>query len=109
MSFLLVAVDLLTLVVTLSGLHGPVRFLLGVTLGLFVPGWSVVGLLKLRNAALELALSVGGSLATLTAAAQILMTVHAWHLSGLEVAMCLVCLPSLVWQSRNISLMARSK
>jgi hypothetical protein len=106
---LLVVIDLITLGLTLAGVHGPVRFVLGVTLGLLVPGWSVVGLLKLNNAPLEFSLTVGSSLAMLMVAAQILITVHAWHLGGLEAVTCLVCLPSLLWQARSLRQSTHSK
>jgi uncharacterized membrane protein len=98
-SLTLLLVDLLALDVTRSNLHGPVRLGLGLILGAVVPGWSVVGLLKLGNAALEVGLTVAVSLALLTVTAQVLLTVHAWHLLGLEEVICLICAPSLVWQS----------
>ena len=99
-STLLVVIDLITLCITLVNLHGPVRFVFGVATGLFVPGWSVVGLLKLKNAALEFSLTVGTSLSLLIVAAQILIMIHTWNLPALEVVTCLLCLPSLVRQSR---------
>ncbi len=98
----LLAIDLVSLGVTVGGVHGPARFIFGVTLGLFIPGWSVVGLLKLDSAALEFALTVGASMAILVVASQILIGMHAWHLFALEVVTCLVCLPSLVVQSRGL-------
>ena len=100
-SMSLVAVDVIALVVTAAGDHGSVRFVFGVVLGLLVPGWSIIGLMKLGNAALEFSLSVGASLALLMVAAQIMITVHVWNLSGLEIGTCLVCLPSLLLQSRG--------
>lgn len=100
-SMALVLVDLIALVATVADNHGPVRFVFGVILGLVVPGWSIVGLLKLGNAALEFSLSVGVSLALMMVAAQILITLNAWHLSGLEIVTSLVCLPSLLLQSRD--------
>ncbi len=101
-SALLLALDVLTLTLTLCGIHGSVRFVLGIAFGLFVPGWSVVVWLKLHNTALEFALTVATSLALLTVMAQLLVTVHEWRLYGLQVATCLVCLPPLVWQSRAV-------
>jgi uncharacterized membrane protein YfcA len=102
LSVLLALIDVTTIGLTLGNNHGPVRFVLGLAMGLFIPGWSVVGLLKLKNAPLEFSLSAGTSLALLTIAAQFLMTIHAWHLGGLEVATGLVCLPSLLFQSRSL-------
>jgi uncharacterized membrane protein len=100
-STVLVLVDLTALGATVADNHGPVRFIFGIILGLVVPGWSIVGLLKLGNAALEFSLSVGVSLALMMVTAQILITLNAWHLSGLEIATCLACLPSLLLQSRG--------
>jgi hypothetical protein len=98
-SMTLLVADLVVLGMTIGDFHGPVRLVLGLVLGAVIPGWSVVGLLRLRNAALEAALTVAVSFALLMVAAQILLTVHAWHLDVLEEATSAVCLPSLIWQS----------
>ena len=65
----------------------------------------MVGLLKLRNAALELGLAIAVSLALLMVAAQLLITLDLWHPVTLEELTCLACLPSLIFQS-NIDLRA---
>jgi hypothetical protein len=91
-SGVLVIVDLANLVMTVTGTHGPVRFTLGLTLGLFIPGWSIVGFLNLRNAALEFALSMGSSLAILLIAAQTMTLINFWHLGAFEDFVCCVCL-----------------
>jgi uncharacterized membrane protein len=96
----LVVVDLAVFVLTVVNQHGVARFVLGLTFFLVIPGWSVVGLLKLRNVPLEIGLTVASSLALLMTAAQVLMTIHVWRLAGLEMVTCLACLPSLVLQSR---------
>jgi uncharacterized membrane protein len=98
-SLTLLLVDVLTLAFTLANLHGPVRLGLGLILGAVIPGWSVVGLLKLGQAALEVGLTVGVSLALLTVTAQVLLAVHVWHLLVLQEVTCLICIPPLVWQS----------
>jgi uncharacterized membrane protein len=100
LSFVLVLVDLSVFVLTIANQHGTVRFVLGLAFSLVVPGWSVVGLLKLRNVPLEIGLTVASSLALLMTAAQVLMTIHVWRLAGLEMVFCLACLPSLMRQSR---------
>jgi len=97
-SLILLIIDVSVLVMTMAGEHGPLRFVLGLVFGVVVPGWSIVGLLRLDNAALEIGLSVAVSLALLLVVAQILMTVHLWHLGALEMVMCLACIPSLVRQ-----------
>jgi uncharacterized membrane protein len=100
-SVLMVVLDLATLAITAGHVHGSVRFVLGLAFGLLVPGWSLIGWLKLRNAALEFAMTVGTSLALLTVVAQVLVTVHEWRLFSLQIVVCLVCLPSLVGQARG--------
>jgi O-antigen/teichoic acid export membrane protein len=100
-SMILLAADLIALAMTIGDLHGPVRLACGLALGVVIPGWSVVGPLKLENAALEVGLTVAVSLALLMLSAQVLMTINAWHLVALQEATCLICLPSLIWQSRD--------
>jgi uncharacterized membrane protein len=95
----LLAVDLVNLGLTMAGNHGPARFVFGLVLVLAVPGWAVIGHLRLGNAALELSLTTAVSLSLLMVAAQALITLHSWHLVALEVVVCLACLPSLFWLS----------
>jgi uncharacterized membrane protein len=96
----LVIVDLAVFALTVANQHGVARFVLGLAFFLVIPGWSVVGLLKLRNVPLEIGLTVASSLALLMTAAQVLMTIHVWRLAGLEMVTCIACLPSLMVQSR---------
>ncbi|HUX05510.1 MAG TPA: hypothetical protein VMV53_11490 [Acidimicrobiales bacterium] len=98
----LATVDLATLALVLCGVHGGLRFTLGLIVGVVVPGWTVVGPIGLSPVALVLGLSVAVSLATLMLAAQVMMTLGAWHPVALEEVTCMVCLPSLVWQSRHL-------
>jgi uncharacterized membrane protein len=100
-SLILMMADIAALAVTIANLHDVARFVLGLALSGVIPGWSVVGLLRLRNFALELALTVAVSFASLMTFAQILMTVHAWHPEALEIIVSAVCLPLLYWQSRE--------
>jgi hypothetical protein len=95
----LVLVDVVTFVLTMANVHGPVRYVLGLILGVVIPGWSVVGLINLKNAALELSLTIASSLAMVMIAAQLLITFHLWHPIVLEEFTCLVCVPSLMLQS----------
>lgn len=99
-------IDCLVFLLTVGDVHGPIRFVAGLILGLFIPGWSVVGRLKLRHAALELGLAIAVSVAVLMVVAQLLITWHQWHPVALEELTCLVCLPSLISQS-NIDLRPR--
>lgn len=90
-SLALLVLDLATLVVTVAHLHDPVRFALGLAFGLLVPGWCVVGWIGLRNAALEFSLTMVASFTILTLAAQVLITVHQWHLFALQVVLTATC------------------
>jgi hypothetical protein len=95
-SQLLFGVDVVILALTLAHVHGPIRFVAGLILGLVIPGWSVVGWVRLKNAALEVSLTMAASLAMIMIAAQVLITINLWHLDGLEIVTCVVCLPSLL-------------
>jgi hypothetical protein len=98
-STVLVLIDVATFVMATTDIHGPGRFYCGLVVGLAIPGWSVVGLFKLKNAALEVGLTLATSLSMIMILAQIMMTVHLWHPILLQELLCVVCLPSLVWQA----------
>lgn len=98
---LLLIIDLTSLVLAVSNVHNPVRFVTGLLLGVVVLGWSVVGLLPLDDVALLIGLSVAVSLSLLMLIVQALMALGAWHLAGLQIAISILCVPSLLWQSRR--------
>lgn len=95
----LLVVDAAALVLTAAGVGGPVRVVVGLAFALLVPGWAVVGLFGFKEAALELSLTVAASLAMLVIVAQLMLTFGAWDLAALEVVLCILCAPSLVWQA----------
>jgi hypothetical protein len=99
LSAVLAVVDVLTLSLTVANVHGPVRYFLGLILGIVIPGWSVVGLIKLKNPALETGLTLATSLAFVLLAAQLLITAGFWHPIVFEEFTCVVFFPSLLWQS----------
>jgi len=101
-SVFLLGVDVLLLVITLSNVGGPWRFALGLTFAVTTPGWSLVGLLNLKDSALETGLSVAVSLALLMVCAQAMMALRIWHPVALEELACLICAPSLIVQSREL-------
>jgi len=101
LSMALIVVDVAVLVMVFAHAHGPARLAFGLVLGAFIPGWSIVGPLRLGHMALEVSLAVAMSFVLLMLSAQVLMTVHQWHLWGFEEVVCVLCLPSLVWQSRR--------
>ncbi len=98
----LLIIDILLLALTLSHTLGPWRFLLGLVFALGAPGWSLVGLVDLRSAALEIGLSVAVSFALIMLCGQLMMTLHAWHPVLLEELMCAACAPSLLVQSKDL-------
>lgn len=89
------------LLLSLIGVGGPVRFALGVLFALLVPGWSIVGHLRLGSVALEFGLTVATSLATLMALAQLMMTAHLWHPVVLEEALAVACAVALWLVARH--------
>jgi hypothetical protein len=91
-------VNALALFSAVADAHGAARLVLGLAMIVVIPGWSIVGLLRLKDPALEIGLSVAVSLALYTVAAQILMALNAWHLGGLQEAVGVCCVPLLMWQ-----------
>jgi uncharacterized membrane protein len=98
----LLGVDVLLFVLTLSNVGGPWRFALGLAFAVTTPGWSLVGLLNLKDSALETGLSVAVSLALLMVCAQAMMALRIWHPVALEELACLICAPSLILQSKEL-------
>lgn len=99
-SKVLIYITLANIVLALLNVTGSIRFVLGLVLGLAIPGWSIVGLIHLRDTALEIGLSMAASFAIVMLGAQLLITIHFWHLGAFEVFLCVICLPSLVYQAK---------
>jgi hypothetical protein len=95
----LVAVDIANLIMAFANTQGPARFFLGLLFGVLVPGWSIIGFLKLKNGALEIGLSVATSLSFIMISAQIMITLSLWHLVAYEEILCIACLLPLLLQS----------
>lgn len=79
---------------------GPVRYLFGLALGVAIPGWAIVGRFHLHDAALEIGLSIASSVALLIISAQVLITIHFWHLTAYDIVLSLAVLPSLLVQAK---------
>jgi hypothetical protein len=92
------AVDLLALYTAVTNVHGTMRVILGLALVLVVPGWSVIGLVRLTDPVLEIGLTVAISLAFYIVAAQILLTFQSWNLLALQKVSCVAWIPFLMWQ-----------
>jgi uncharacterized membrane protein len=93
------ALDLVTMGLIAGQAHGPFRQVIGLAFCLFVPGWAIIGRLRLHNAALEAGLAVAVSLESLLVVAQLAITFGAWSLTGVDVVVCIACVPSLLWQA----------
>jgi uncharacterized membrane protein len=103
----LILVDVTIFALSVADVHGPVRIVLGLILGAFIPGWCIVQLLKLDNVPLEIGLTITVSLSLLMIIAQVLITINSWHLVGLEEVTCVICLPFLVYLAKIPALTAR--
>jgi hypothetical protein len=91
-------VDAFVLFLAVADAHGAARLVLGLAMIVAIPGWSIIGLLRLNDPALEIGLTVAVSLALYTVVAQILLALNAWHLVGLQEAVGVLCVPLLMWQ-----------
>jgi hypothetical protein len=92
--------------VVLAAMLGPptvVRLLLGLVYALSVPGFAVVGLLRLGDAATEATLSVALSIALGTAAAQVLVWAGLYSLSAVLGVLTLVSTAGLLVQLRLLA------
>lgn len=95
------ALDVAATTSAAAGLHGGARLGLGLAFAAVVPGWSVVGHLRLRDTALSVALTLAVSLASLMVVAQLLVTLRWWHLEALQLLIGLTCVAPLVWLCRR--------
>ncbi len=96
--------DLVLMVLTMTSAHGPLRFALGLVLGLIIPGWCIIGWMRLVEPFLEASMTIGVSLALIMLSAQLMLTWHWWHLGGFEIILCAICLPILLAQSWRMKL-----
>lgn len=101
-SLLLLGIDILLLALTIASVHGPVRFAAGVAFSCVVPGWTVVGHLRIKDLAAMAGLTIAVSWALLMVAAQVLITWHLWHLTGFVEVACSVVVVPLALQSRDV-------
>jgi hypothetical protein len=98
-SRLFVFITVMNILFAAAGWTGSVRYLFGLALGVAIPGWAIVGRLKLHYAALEVGLSIATSVAILIISAQTLITIHFWHLTAFDIVLSVAVLPSLLNQS----------
>jgi hypothetical protein len=96
----LLLVDVTSLGLVVFQVHGPFRFVVTMIFSLTVPGWSVVGFLKIRDVAWIVSLCVATSLALEMVLGEILLAWW-WHLQIFEMLLAGACAAMLVWQLRR--------
>jgi hypothetical protein len=99
LSTILVFADLFMAALVALNVSGALRVWAGLAFCAVVPGWAIVGLLRLNDAPLEIGLSMAAGLCALLVLAQLAITLGAWHLTALQLLVCALCLPSLLWQA----------
>ncbi len=99
LSTVLVFADLFMAAIVALNVRGDPRLVAGLAFCVVVPGWSIVGLLRLNRPPLEVGLSMAAGLCALIVVAQLAVTFGAWHLTALQLLVCALCLPSLLWQA----------
>jgi len=99
LSGLLVCFDLVVAAMVVAHVDTPARVACGLAFCVVVPGWAIVGPLRLNRAPLELGLTVAASLCALMVVAQLATSIGGWHLEFLQLLVCGLCLPSLLWLS----------
>ena len=90
-----IALDGLALAFTQAHVTGVSRFWFGLLFVLVVPGWSIVGLLRLRWPAAEVSLTIAVSFGVTLLIAQAMLWAHAWHPTAEEMGIGLGALPLL--------------
>jgi len=98
-SGVLVVADVAMAGLVLLAVHGDLRMVAGLAFCLVVPGWAIVGLLRLDNPPLEAGLTMAVGLSALVIVAQLAISLGAWHVEALQVLVCALCLPSLGYQA----------
>jgi uncharacterized membrane protein len=99
LSAALVVADVAMALLVALNLQGPVRLIGGLAFCVVVPGWAIVGPMRLNSAPLEMGLAVAAGLSALMVVAQLASTLGLWHLTALQLVVCALCLPSLGWQA----------
>ena len=86
----LLAIDILAVVLTIFQVHGTLRYVAALIFGFTVPGWSVVGFLKIRDVALLVSLTLATSLAAELVLGEFLLA-RWWHLQLFEMMLGAAC------------------
>jgi len=95
---LVLLIDVSAVTASLAGTGGAMRMVLGLAFALSVPGWALVGLLRLSWPAAEVGLTTASSLALVMATAQVMLWAHAWNPILGQLLLGLAAAPVLVWQ-----------
>jgi uncharacterized membrane protein len=87
---IVLAVDVVALLLAVMQAHGSLRFVVSLAFGLLVPGWSVVGFLRIKDVALLVSLTIAVSLAIELIVGEIMLG-RWWHLQLAEMGLAAAC------------------
>src|ERR1700731_3043962 len=87
---IVLAVDVVALLLAVMQTHGSLRFVVSLAFGLSVPGWSVVGFLRIKDVALLVSLTIAVSLAIELIVGEIMLG-RWWHLQLAEMGLAAAC------------------
>lgn len=90
-----IVIDGIALTLTQAHIGGGVRLAFGLLFVLVVPGWALVGFLRLNWPAAEVSLSIALGLAVALLIAQIMLWAHAWHPIWEQMGLGIAALPLL--------------
>ena len=77
---ILLIADVIATILVIIHVHGPAGIVAGLLQSLVIPGWSIIGRLRLESVAMEVALTLATSAALVMMLAQLLVTLGWWHL-----------------------------
>ena len=98
----LLVVDVAAIVLATFHIYGSFRFVISLAFGLAVPGWSIVGFLRIRETALLVALSIASSLCIEMVLGEALLAWW-WHLQVFELILGVICAFLLSLQLRALA------
>jgi hypothetical protein len=82
----------------MAGITGPLRVGSALAFVVTVPGWTILGYARSKDALLMLSLAIGVSLTVVMLVAQVMMSVHYWHAVRMFEWSTLLCIGGLVIQ-----------
>jgi uncharacterized membrane protein len=95
LTLIVLVIDGIALTLTQANIVGGVRLWFGLLFVLVVPGWALVGFLRLNWPAAEVSLTIALGLAVCLLIAQAMLWAHAWHPIREQMGIGIVALPML--------------